>query len=87
MPSAVPNFMVVRGDKPGQFFIEEDGQYLTREKFVAKVCSVLRKTGYPAEKCAGHSFSIKAALAAGRCGIQDSLAKTLSHWESRKLLG
>ena len=74
--------MVARGDRPGPLFMGEDGKYLTREKFVTEVRLALKEAGYPAEKYAGHSFRIGAATAAGRCGIQDSLIKTLGRWES-----
>ena len=80
--AAVLSFMVTRGDTSGPLFREEDGKYLTRANFVAGVRSALREAGYPAEKYAGHSFRIGAATAAGKCGIQDSLIKTLGRWES-----
>ena len=80
--AAVLSFMVARGNTPGPLFSEEDGKYLTRVKFVTEVRSALWRAGYPAEKYAGHSFRIGAATAAGKCGIQDSLIKTLGRWES-----
>ena len=44
--------------------------------------AALEKAGYPASKYAGHSFKIGAATTVGRCGIPESLIKTLGRWES-----
>ena len=76
--AAVLSFMVTRGDTPGPLFREISHQ----GKLCSRVRSALREAGYPAEKYAGHSFRIGAATAAGKCGIQDSLIKTLGRWES-----
>ena len=80
---AVLNYIVERGASLGPLFIRrEGGQYLTRERFVAELRSALAAVGYPAKDYAGHSFRIGAATTAARCGIQDSLIKTLGRWES-----
>ena len=34
----------------------------------------------------GHSFRIRAATAAAKCGIEDSLIQTLGHWKSTAYL-
>ena len=44
--SAVLNYMVERGSSPGPLFTWDDGQYLTRESFVARVRSTLSTAGY-----------------------------------------
>ena len=80
--SAVLNYMVAWGRSPGQLFIWNDGWYLTREGLVARVRSALSAAGYREKDYAGHSFRIGAATTASRCGVQDSLIKTLGRWES-----
>ena len=80
--SAVLNYMVARGSSPGPLFTWDDGRYLTRESFVARVRSALSTAGYRGTDYAGHSFQIGAATTASRCGVQDSLIKTLERWES-----
>ena len=80
--SAVLNYMVARGSSPGPLFTWDDGRYLTRESFVARVRSALSTAGYRGTDYAGHSFRIGAATTASRCGVQDSLIKTLGRWES-----
>ena len=80
--SAVLNYMVARGSSPGPLFTWDDGRYLTRESFVARVRSALSAAGYRGKDYAGHSFRIGATTTASRCGVQDSLIKTLGRWES-----
>ena len=54
----------------------------TRESFAARVRSALSAAGYRGKDYAGHSFRIRAATISSRCGMQDSLIKTLGRWES-----
>jgi len=80
--AAILSYMVARGCAPGPLFTWGDNRYLTRDGFVAGVRSALQEAGYVAKDYAGHSFRIGAATTASRCGIQDSLIKTLGRWES-----
>ena len=80
--TAVLSYMVARGSSPGPLFIWEDNRYLTRERLVTSLRAALTKAGYAAQNYAGHSFRIGAATTAARCGIQDSLIKTLGRWKS-----
>lgn len=80
--AAVLGFMAARGGSKGPLFMWKDGQFLTRDKFVKCMRAALEEAGYPASKYAGHSFRIGAATTAGRCGIPESLIKTLGRWES-----
>ena len=80
--TAVLSYMASRGSAPGPLFLQEDGRYLTRESFVSGVREALGVAGLVAKDYAGHSFRIGAATTAARCGIQDSLIKTLGRWES-----
>lgn len=79
---AVLSYIAARGCQPGPLFIWKDGRFLTRDGFVTSLRAVLKEAGYAATDYAGHSFRIGAATTAARCGIQDSLIKTLGRWES-----
>ena len=79
---AVLAYMAVRDRSPGPLFRWEDNRYLTRESFVRGVRKALEEAGYAGKDYAGHSFRIGAATTAARCGLQDSLIKTLGRWES-----
>ena len=80
--TSVLSYMVARGNSDGPLFTWEDGRYLTRAGFVSGMRVALSAAGYAAQDYAGHSFRIGAATTAARCGIQDSLIKTLGRWES-----
>ena len=80
--AAALDYMVQRGSGQGPLFLFEDGRYLTRERFVVTVRMALRKAGLDPTRYAGHSLRIAAATTAAQRGIQDSLIKTLGHWES-----
>ena len=79
---AMLSYMVRRETDNGPFFRYDGERALTRERFVRDVCLALQAAGIDWEKCSGHSFCIGAASTAARCGLQDSLIKTLGCWES-----
>jgi len=56
----VLNYMVACGSSPGPLLTWENGHYLTRESFVARVRLALSAAGYTAKNYAGHSFRIGA---------------------------
>ena len=80
--AAVLSYMVYRGTDSGPFFRYTRIRALTRERFVGDVRSALQAAGIDWERYSGHSFRIGAASTAARCGLQDSLIKTLGRWES-----
>ena len=80
--TAILLYMVKKGTSDGPFFRFEDGRYLTRDRFVTAVRSVLVALGVNPSHYAGHSFRISAATMAASCCLQDSLIKTLGQWES-----
>ena len=80
--AATLNYMVRRGNDSGPFFRYSRSRFLTRERFVSEVRRALAAAGIDSSKYAGHSFRIGAASTAARCGLQDSLIKTLGRWES-----
>ena len=80
--AALLTYLAARGANPGPLFVWGNGKYLTRSTFVDGVRRALTKAGLVGGNYAGHSFRIGAATTAARCGIQDSLIKTLGRWES-----
>jgi len=80
--TAIINYMMTRGTKPGPSFIRSDGSYMTRDYFVTAVRAALSEAGFAAKNYAGHSFWIGAATTAAQQGLQDSLIKTLGTWQS-----
>ena len=75
--AAVLSFMAVRGSSRGPLFTWRYGHFLTRDKLVKCMQAALGKAGYPASKYVGHNFRIGAATTARRCGISESLIKTM----------
>ena len=80
--AAMLSYIVRRGASQGPLFVFEDGKCLTRDRFVGAMRGALLAAGIDASKYAGHSFRIGAATTAARKGVQDSLIKTMGHWES-----
>ena len=60
----------------------EDGQFLTRQRFVDAVREALERAGVDQTKYCGHSFRIGAATTAAARGVEDAMIKTLGRWES-----
>ena len=80
--SAILAYMVQRGSEAGPFFWYSKNRFLTRERLVAAMRTALDSAGVESRKYVGHSFRIGAATTAARCGLPDSLIKTLGRWES-----
>ena len=75
--AAMLGYLVERGSPPGPLFLFENGQVLTRVRFVSALRSALRECGIDPSLYAGHSFRIGAATTAALRGLHDSLIKTL----------
>ena len=75
-------YLAKMGGRQGFLFLFEDGCLLTRDRFVRAVREALEKAGIDQKSYAGHSFRIRAATTAARCGIHDSTIKMLGKWES-----
>ena len=80
--AAMLNYLAVRGAKPGSLFIFKNGRFLTRDRLVTEIRTVLEQAGLDASKYCSHSFRIGAATTATTKGIEDSLIKTLGRWRS-----
>ena len=59
---------------------------LTKPQFVAKIRLALQAIGLPYQDFAGHSFRIGAATTAAKAGFEDSMIRTLGHWNSAAFL-
>ena len=55
---------------------------MTRDRFMHAIRSGLKEAGIDDSKYCSHSFRIRAATTAVAAGIEDSVIKTLSRWES-----
>jgi len=71
---------------PGPFFRFLNGELLTKSKFTQKVWSAMEAVGFPHTQFAGHSFRIGAATATARAGVDDSVIRILSRWNSSAFL-
>jgi len=63
-----------------------DGCCLTQQRLVLAVWDALQEAGIDQSKYCGHSFHIGAATTAAAQGLEDSIIKTLGHWESMAYL-
>ena len=79
-------YIAKRGKEQGMLFRFEDGQLLTKERFVMRVREALSQAGINAKLYSGHSFRIGAATMAGRKGLSSEMIQTLGRWESSAYL-
>ena len=75
-----------RGNRPGAFFLSEEGRPLTKARFVARVQAALRSAGVQFSNYTCHSFRIGGAIATAQAGIQDSTIQMLGRWSSTAFL-
>lgn len=80
--AAILAFMVNHGSAPGPFFQLVDGTPLSKVWFVAKIRDALACTSIPHLHHVGHSFHIKAAMAAVMVGVLDLTIQALGGWSS-----
>ena len=80
--AAVSAYLAVWGREPGPFFRFASGTALTREALVKQLRSALSQFDVDVSQYSGHSFCIGAATTAAAVGLEDSLIKTLGHWQS-----
>ena len=73
---------MVRGNSSGPLFTWKDGVFLTQANFVAGVKKALESAGLDTSNFNRHSFRIGAATTAAARGMENSMIKTLGHWES-----
>ena len=50
--------------------------------FTHKTWETLQASGFPYECFAGHSYSIRTAIAAAKAGLEDSTIQLLGRWSS-----
>ena len=84
--TAMLAYMASRRHTPGPFFRDEQGQPLTKARFVREIRKALSQLGLPAEQFAGYSFRIRAVTAAAQAGLEDSVIQALGRWSSAAFL-
>ncbi len=80
--TAMVDFMLIRGARPGPLFMFSDGKPLTRSKFVEGVRKALDRAGVDSRPLSGHSFRSGAATTAAKRGMGDATIKLLGRWKS-----
>ena len=80
--SAVLNYITLRQECPGAFFLTLDHRPITKSWFVGQIRGTLVSLGLPQHDYAGHSFRIGAATTAALAGIEDSTIQSLGCWQS-----
>ena len=53
---------------------------LSKSRLIGSLCQVLRKVGVASSRSSGHSFRIRAATAAAKLGVSNSMIKVLERW-------
>jgi len=80
--TAVLEYMLMRGARPGPLFLFKDGKPLTRSRFVERVRDALDRAGVDSRPFSGHSFRSGAATTAAKRGMGESTIKMLGRWKS-----
>ena len=84
--TALLDYVSIRGDHPGPFFVLETATPITKPWFVAQLRGILAAVGLPQGQFAGHSSRIGAATTAALVGIEDSTIQALGRWQSAAFL-
>ena len=78
----MPRYVHARTDLREPFFIDDEGNALTRKFFIAKLKLLLTHVGLDQNLYNGHSFRIGAATSAANSNVADHLIQTLGRWSS-----
>ena len=79
---AIIQYLAIRVSTPGPLFINQVGSPLTRVGLVSHPHTALHQAGISPANYNWHSFRIGASTTAARCGMEDSLIKTLGRRKS-----
>ena len=78
--TALLQYLVRRGGRPGPLFQWQDRTPLSKAKFVEVVQQGLSAANLPSLQFAGHSFRIGAATTAAMVELQGSAIQMLGYW-------
>ena len=84
--AAILQYIKVRGDQPGPFFLDASRATVTKPQFITQIRGILSALGFPQHQYAGHSFRIGAATTAATMGVEDSMIQVLGRWHSAAFL-
>ena len=80
--AALLGYLAVRPPLPGPLFLFRDGTTLSKPRLIGSLRQVLGEVGVDSSRYSGHSFRIRAATAAAKLGVSDSMIKALGRWKS-----
>ena len=83
--SAILEYVTMRGDREGPFFLLHDGTPLTKSRFITGVHQALIQASIPYQTYSGHSL-IGAATVVSQAGLPDSTIQALGRWSSTAFL-
>ena len=80
--AAFLGYLAVRPPLLGPLFLFWDGTTLSKLRLIGSLRQVLREVGVDSSRSSGHSFRIRAATAAAKLWVSNSMIKVLGRWKS-----
>ena len=78
--AALLGYLAVRRPLLGPLFLFRDGTTLSKLRLIGSLRQVLREVGVASSRSSGLSFRIRAATAAAKLGVSNSMIKVLGRW-------
>ena len=78
--AALLGYLAVWRPLLGPLFLFRDGTTLSKLRLIGSLRQVLREGGVASSCSSGHSFRIRAATAAAKLGMSNSMIKVLGRW-------
>lgn len=79
---ALVDYLLVRPNREGALFLQEDGSPFTKDQMIKAVRTALLQAGLSPDLFAGHSFRIGAATTAAAAGVPAHIIKFMGRWSS-----
>ena len=80
--AALLGYLAVRSPVLGPLFLFRDGTNLSKPRLIGSLRQVLLEVGVDSSRSSGHSFCVRAATAAAKLGVSNSIIKVLGLWKS-----
>ena len=75
-------YVAVQPPLLGPLFLFWDGTTLSKTRLIGSLCQVLQEVGVESSHSSGHSFRTRAATAAAKLWVSNSMIKVLGQWKS-----